>query len=96
MNEQIEQLANECGLAWTLKTEQDIKNLAEFAELVERQGEAKHFSAGYTAGVSTGTIDAVRVCMSVCEKYAGGGSNAGWTDASATILEEIRQMFGIE
>ena len=34
MNERIKELLDKCGLAWTLKTEQDVKNLVEFAELI--------------------------------------------------------------
>lgn len=34
MNERIKELSDKCGLAWTLKTEQDVKNLVEFAELI--------------------------------------------------------------
>ena len=36
MNARIKELSDKCGLAWTLKTEQDVKNLAEFAELVAK------------------------------------------------------------
>ena len=37
MNERIRELSDKCGLAWTLKTEQDVKNLVEFAELIVRE-----------------------------------------------------------
>ena len=37
MNERIKELSDKCGLAWTLKTEQDVKNLVEFAELIVRE-----------------------------------------------------------
>ena len=37
MNERIWELSDKCGLAWTLKTPQDIKNLEEFAELIVRE-----------------------------------------------------------
>lgn len=34
MNERIKELSDKCGLAWTLKTEQDVKNLVGFANLI--------------------------------------------------------------
>lgn len=37
MNERIQELSNKCGLAWTLKTEYDVKNLTEFAELLVKE-----------------------------------------------------------
>ena len=37
MNERIWELSDKCGLAWTLKTPQDIENLEEFAELIVRE-----------------------------------------------------------
>lgn len=37
MNERIKELSNKCGLAWTLKTEQDVKNLVEFAESIVQE-----------------------------------------------------------
>lgn len=37
MNERIKELSDKCGLAWTLKTEQDVKNLVEFAELIVQE-----------------------------------------------------------
>ena len=37
MNERIRELSDKCGLACTLKTEQDVKNLVEFAELIVRE-----------------------------------------------------------
>jgi len=37
MNERIKELSDKCGLAWTLKTEQDVKNLVEFSELIVRE-----------------------------------------------------------
>lgn len=48
MNERIKELSDKCGLAWTLKTEQDVKNLVEFAELIVRE------CMNATRGASTG------------------------------------------
>jgi len=37
----------------------------KFAELLEKEFEAKHFSAGYIAGRSDGTIETVKECAEV-------------------------------
>ena len=77
MNEKIKQLALDAGIGFTLWDDSGremIDNytpeeqLEKFAELLEKEFEAKHFSAGYIAGRSDGTIETVRECISICNQ----------------------------
>ena len=77
MNEKIKQLALEAGIGFTLWDDSGREmidnytpeeDLAKFAELLEKEFEAKHFSAGYIAGRSDGTIETVQECINICNQ----------------------------
>ena len=77
MNDRIKELAIDAGIGFTLWDDSGremIDNytpeeqLEKFAELLEKEFEAKHFSAGYIAGRSDGTIETVRECISICNQ----------------------------
>jgi len=77
MNDRIKELALDAGIGFTLWDDSGremIDNytpeeqLEKFAELLEKEFEAKHFSAGYIAGRSDGTIETVRECISICNQ----------------------------
>jgi hypothetical protein len=64
MNEQIGKLISEAIKAIPDHVDFDLpKEFTEkFAELLEKEFEAKHFSAGYIAGQSDGISETVREC----------------------------------
>ena len=65
MNERIKELEKQC---WTHRVDGALIDghlhfdTKKFAELLEKEFEAKHFSAGYIAGKSDGIIETVREC----------------------------------
>ena len=75
--------------------------LEKFAELLEKEFEAKHFSAGYIAGRSDGTIETVKECA---EQIIAKGTD--WVDFAPSqtgvrpeywnMAQQIKQHFGVE
>ena len=73
----------------------------KFAELLEKEFEAKHFSAGYIAGRSDGTIETVKECA---EQIIAKGTD--WVDFAPSqtgvrpeywnMAQQIKQHFGVE
>lgn len=61
MNERIKELMQQAGTDTSGRWMSD-RNVEKFAELLEKEFEAKHFSAGYIQGRSDGTIETVREC----------------------------------
>ena len=57
----------------------------KFAELLEQDIEARHFSAGYTAGQSDGTMQAVKQCLFLCDQV----DLAGADDCIAAIQDHF-------
>ena len=75
MNERIKQLAVQTHLFTDYEGTPQYKvwgftdaGLEKFAELLEKEFEAKHFSAGYIAGRSDGTIETVQECINICNQ----------------------------
>ena len=97
MNKRIRQLALDAGIGFTLWDDSGremIDNytpeeyLEKFAELLEKEFEAKHFSAGYIAGKSDGIIETVRECAEVANRKINDPFHL-----PGTI---IKQHFGVE
>ena len=80
----ISSYPNEENTSW----ETQVNFLDKFAELIEQDAQARHFSAGYTAGQSDGTIQAVKQCLFLCDQV----DLAGADDCIAAIQEH----FGVE
>ena len=96
MNEQIKELALQAG--WRFADEatgnfsEYDKRLEKFVELLEKEIEAKHFSAGYIAGRSDGIIEIVQKCVEIASEYdAPKMSGPGMI-----IAGRIETHFGIE
>jgi len=96
MNERIQELAIKAGIYTN-----ESKLLHKFAELLEKEFEAKHFSAGYIAGRSDGTIETVKECA---EQIIAKGTD--WVDFAPSqtgvrpeywnMAQQIKQHFGVE
>ena len=103
MNERIKQLAEQAGYDWSWNTQVDFghKEMEKFAELLEKEFEAKHFGAGYIAGRSDGTIETVKECA---EQIIAKGTD--WVDFAPSqtgvrpeywnMAQQIKQHFGVE
>ena len=59
----------------------------KFADLLEKDIEARHFSAGYIAGQSDGIKDAVKQCLFLCDQVDLAGAD--------DCIEKIRDHFGL-
>lgn len=72
MNERIKELSDKCGLAWTLKTEQDVKNLVEFAESIVREGADVIAPMGdWCGGHGEPRMPSTRECAQRLKEYFG-------------------------
>ena len=103
MNERIKQLAEQAGITDNNLSDGNMSHddLAKFAELLEKEFEAKHFSAGYIAGRSDGTIETVKECA---EQIIAKGTD--WVDFAPSqtgvrpeywnMAQQIKQHFGVE
>ena len=60
-----------------------------FAELLEKDCEAKHFSAGYIAGRSDGIMETVQECIQIARGADG-------LDATHEAWYLIQQRFGVK
>ena len=102
MNEKIRELAEQAGLLGPSSRVGNAHEATEkFAELLEKEFEAKHFSAGYIAGRSDGTIETVKECA---EQIIAKGTD--WVDFAPSqtgvrpeywdMAQQIKQHFGVE
>ena len=106
MNEKIRELAEQAGPNTEEELNDDRTNIyvidvEKFAELLEKEFEAKHFSAGYIAGRSDGTIETVKECA---EQIIAKGTD--WVDFAPSqtgirpeywnMAQQIKQHFGVE
>ena len=112
MNERIQKLAQQAGFQPYITThEEDVAMFEKFAELLEKDIEAKHFSAGYTEGRSDGTIETVKECLQKCEQIRNDAlvqKKSEFLTESGKMLYEgvfggatncgfaIQQHFGVE
>ena len=62
--------------------------LEKFAELLEKNIEARNFSAGYIAGQSDGIKDAVKQCLFLCDQVDLAGAD--------DCIDSIKDHFGVE
>jgi len=65
----------------------------KFAELLEKEFEAKYFSAGYIQGRSDGTIETVRECIGVVDQKDYQSWDQEWREE---LSNSIKQHFGVE
>ena len=106
MNEKIRELAEQAGPNTEEELNDDRTNIyvidvEKFAELLEKEFEAKHFSAGYIAGRSDGTIETVKECA---EQIIAKGTD--WVDFAPSqtgvrpeywdMAQQIKKHFGVE
>lgn len=68
----------------------------KFAELLEKEFEAKHFSEGYLQGQSIGVKETARACADMCQNRAHAGTQGSFNDAAILCSKDIKQHFGVE
>lgn len=90
MNEIIEKCLKESTYSILGVPQVDQK---KFAELLEKEFEAKHFSAGYIAGKSDGIIETVKECLDIVEDEDDGSTD---TLAVRWAMHRIKKRFGVE
>ena len=61
-----------------------------FAKLLEKEFEAKHFSAGYTAGRSDGIVETVQQCIDIVAQAVDQ------REPASTYVDKIKQHFGVD
>ena len=92
MNERIQLLAEQAGIKLpdSLAYNGHIyrNSIEKFAQLLEKDTQARHFSEGYTAGQSDGTIQAVKQCLLLCDQVDLAGADE--------CIAAIQEHFGIE
>jgi hypothetical protein len=94
MNEKINEIAEQAGFIvgndkiCTMKQDNTIE-FKKFVELLEKEFEAKHFSAGYIAGHSDGIIETVQECIDII-------SMSKTSEELLHPIQEIKQRFGVE
>ena len=89
MNERIQELWEQAakttqGDSWDEQT----RFMERFAELLEKDIEARHFSAGYRAGQSDGITDTVKQCLFLCDQVDLAGAD--------DCIDNIKEHFGVE
>jgi hypothetical protein len=110
MNERIKELAEQAEV-WNADGDKCEVDLEKFAELLEKDFEAKYFSAGYIQGRSDGTIETVKECLQKCEQIRSDAliqKKSEFLTESGKMLYEgvfggatncgfaIQQHFGVE
>lgn len=74
-------------------------DLEQFAQLLEKELEAKHFSAGYIQGQSDGTIETVQECIELSEQEEERYLSMSETDLAYSMANYqalVKQRFGVE
>ena len=91
MNERIRQFALQAGIQLPTETAYNghvfTQSLERLAQMLERDIEAKHFSAGYTAGHSDGITETVQQCIVLCDQVDLAGAD--------DCIDNIKQHFGV-
>lgn len=92
MNERIKQLAEQAGIQLPDDTAYNghifTQSIERLAQLLEKDAEAKYFSAGYTAGHSDGITETVQQCLVLCDQVDLAGAD--------DCIDNIRQHYGVE
>lgn len=92
MNERIKQLIKQSGIELPDDSAFNAhiyrNSLERFAQLLEKDIEARHFSAGYRAGQSDGIKDTVKQCLFLCDQVDLAGAD--------DCIDNIKQHFGVE
>ena len=105
MNERVEELAGQAFQYASDHADDSGKGslgvfAEKFAELLEKELEAKHFSAGYIEGRSDGTIETVQECIQLADQYGSGGAGSefdvGYCSCANTLSDEFKKRFGVE
>ena len=97
MNERIKELAEQAGFQSNplkgfihlpgLNPTANVQ-LEKFAELLEKEFESNHFSAGYIAGKSDGITETVKQCLFLCDQVDLVGAD--------DCIDQIKDHFGVE
>ena len=91
MNDRIRELAEQAGIKLPDSSAYNghiFRNSIErFAQLLEKDIEARHFSAGYRAGQSDGITETVKQCLFLCDQVDLVGAD--------DCIDNIKQHFGI-
>lgn len=97
MNERIKTLAEQAGIQLPDSTAYNghiyTRSIEKLAELLEKDIEAKHFSAGYVAGKSDGIKETAEQCLEIVEDEDDGSQD---TLAVRWAMHRIRKQFGVE
>ena len=92
MNEHIEKLVKQAGIELPDSSAYNghiyRNSLERFAQLLEKDIEARHFSEGYRAGQSDGITETVKQCLFLCDQVDLAGAD--------DCIDRIRDHFGIE
>ena len=92
MKERIRELAEQAGIELpdsSIYNGHIYRNSIErFAQLLEKDIEARHFSEGYRAGQSDGIKDTVKQCLFLCDQVDLAGAD--------DCIDNIKQHFGVE
>ena len=92
MNERIEKLIKQAGIDLPDSSEYNghiyRNSLERFAQLLERDIEARHFSAGYISGKSDGITETVKQCLFLCDQVTFAGAD--------DCMNNIRDHFGVD
>ena len=92
MNQRIQDLAKQAGINIpddSVYNGHIYRNSIErFAQLLEKDIEAKHFSAGYIAGQSDGIKETVQQCLFLCDQVDLAGAD--------DCIDNIKDHFGVD
>ena len=92
MNKRIRLLAEQAGIELPDDSAYNghiyRNSIERFAQLLEKDIEARHFSEGYRAGQSDGIKDTVKQCLFLCDQVDLAGAD--------DCIDNIRQHFGVD
>ena len=92
MNERIRELAEQAGIELPDSSAYNghiyRNSLERFAQLLEKDIEAQHFSSGYIAGQSDGIKETVKQCLFLCDQVDLAGAD--------DCIANIKDHFGIQ
>ena len=92
MNERIRELIEQAGIELPDDSAYNghiyRNSIERLAQLLEKDIEAKYFSAGYRAGQSDGIMDTVKQCLYLCDQVDIVGADE--------CMNKIKENFGIE
>ena len=100
MNDRIRQLTEQAGLYAFVSEDGVDPDIEKFAELLEKEFEAKHLSAGYIDGRSDGIKETAQECLMICKSHKIQSTDDVWylahNETINNISENIEKYFGVE